>query len=293
MHSHHKYTILSTVTSFVISVISMIACESTSPLDSIPTFSFTNFNYDQRSSDPQILTQCLAWEAPSIFWQTSGDQRASYLIKHDLQRDNTERWRLDNIFAEGCTRWSHHLLVLTWRSFTLQMYSPLDGSLIKKITISTEGWGLTASPLGLVYSDGSSTLRWIDTEFLDQAQADEAIKVIKTQTIYANDLPVFQLNELEWVEEFLFANIYPSDLIAVIAPSTGQVLAWLDLSKLRSLHEAQSGVTNGIAYDADHGKVWFTGKQWQYLYGIKVAHLLAEVRSLNDRANRKLPSSSR
>jgi glutaminyl-peptide cyclotransferase len=287
LHSHHRYTVFLTVTYFVISSMSMIACESRGSSDSIPTFSFTDFNYDQRSSDPEVLTQCLAWEAPSTFWQTSGDQRVSYLIKHDLQQGHTERWRLDGIFAEGCTRWSHHLLVLTWRSFTLQMYNPLDGSLTKKIPISTEGWGLTASPLGVVYSDGSSTLRWIDTEIFDQAHIDEVIKVIKTKTVYANKLPVFQLNELEWVEEFLFANIYPSDLIAVIAPSSGQVLAWLDLSELRSLHEIQSGVTNGIAYDADHGKVWFTGKQWHNLYGIKIAHLLAEIRALNNHVNQE------
>ena len=91
------------------------------------------------------------------------------------------------------------------------------------------------------------------------------------------------LNELEWVDEFIFANIYPTDRIAVIRPDQGQVIAWLDLSELKQTKEFENGVSNGIAYDIDQELIWLTGKNWKSIYSIKAKPLLLKLRSHIDR----------
>ena len=188
---------------------------------------------------------------------------------------------MNGFYAEGCTPWQQQLLVLSWKSYFLFIYRQENGALLRQVPIATEGWGITASDSAIVYSDGSATLRWIDQDSLLNDE-ESPIQIVREEVIYAVNQPVFQLNELEWVEEFIFANIYPTHRIAVIMPNSGQVIAWLDLSDFKQKEGPSVGVSNGIAYAIDQGILWFTGKRWKHMYGIEVAPLLLKLRSRTD-----------
>lgn len=262
------------------------------------TLSLHSFLVDQVESDQSILTQCLAWGEPHTLWQTSGGLE-SRLIKRSRFGVLETEWPLEGIFAEGCTQRGTELLVLSWRSFVMLVIDPMTGELIDLSSLQTEGWGLAHSEHGLVYSDGSSSLHWIELikrEDFTEANGTESTKntlttnILRTITVRDQGLPVFQVNELEWLEEYLLANIYPSNRVAVIEATSGQVIAWIDLSILveeelshQDLGAIEPGVPNGIAYDRNQDLLWFTGKNWRRIYAATASRLLQEIRSIKNR----------
>ena len=128
-----------------------------------------------------------------------------------------------------------------------------------------EGWGLTSDGNSLILSDGSA-----DLHFLDPATMHELRRV----TVTDRGRPVQKLNELEYVKGEVYANVWYSDRIARIAPATGKVLGWIDLTGILPEKEKNSpgAVLNGIAYDAAHDRLFVTGKLWPKLFEIKVIH---------------------
>ena len=114
--------------------------------------------------------------------------------------------------------------MLSWRSFTVHIIDKTNGQELGLWPIATEGWGLSGSSRGLVYSDGSSTLRWIQPPVTWDQISERALEIQQELDVYDGQQPVFQLNELEWVEEFIFANVYPKDQVAMIDSQSGQVL---------------------------------------------------------------------
>ena len=134
---------------------------------------------------------------------------------------------------------------------------------IRTIPCPWEGWGLTEDGKSLILSDGSSTLR-----FLDPATFKEQREIKVTD----GGKPVDKLNELEYIHGQIYANIWYTDRIARISPSTGKVLGWIDLTGLLSAEErTDSGaVLNGIAYDAAHDRLFVTGKLWPKIFEIRV-----------------------
>jgi glutamine cyclotransferase len=166
-------------------------------------------------------------------------------------------------FAEGLASWGSTLVQLTWQSHVAFIYDRFSFRLLRSLPFDGEGWGLAADGKNLILSDGTATLK-----FLDPA----TLRVVRTIEVKDGDTPVPQLNELEYIHGQVYANVWHTDRIARIAPASGKVLGWIDLSGLLPLGQVSDpeAVLNGIAYDAVHNRLFVTGKLWPSLFEIKV-----------------------
>jgi len=168
-----------------------------------------------------------------------------------------------DIFGEGITLLNHQVIQLTWISKTGFVYDVKDFHLLRNFTYSGEGWGLATDGHDLFMSDGSSEIRVLDSKTFTEKRR------IKVRD---NTHPVEQLNELEFVEGEIFANVWHTDRIARISPKTGQVVGWIDLAGLLSpvYHVGPEAVLNGIAYDRRSKQLFVTGKLWPQIFEIKL-----------------------
>ena len=166
-------------------------------------------------------------------------------------------------FAEGITVLNGKVYQLTWQHNLGFIYDAQTLERAGQFEYAGEGWGLTTDGKSLIISDGTSRLKYLDpTNF----QVTRTISVVDGKT------PVNQLNELEFVQGEIYANVWHDDRIAVIDPQTGRVKAWIDLTGLMPEDELQDAeaVLNGVAYDQANGKLYVTGKLWPRLFEIKV-----------------------
>ena len=170
----------------------------------------------------------------------------------------------DEFFGEGITWWNNQLIQITWQSEQGFVYNFDTFAPEKRFTYTGEGWGLTRSDKEIIMSDGSPVLRFLNPQTLRETHR---IRVT------ANGVPVEKLNELEWVEGEIYANIWESDRIARIDPKTGHVLGWIDLKGLLYFSDYvpnHTDVLNGIAYDAARRRLFVTGKHWPKLFEIRI-----------------------
>jgi glutaminyl-peptide cyclotransferase len=167
-------------------------------------------------------------------------------------------------FGEGITDWGSNLIQLTWKAHTGFVYDRFSFSLLRTFKYEGEGWGLTHDKKQLIMSDGTSYLR-----FLDPNSFRETRRIRVTDE---TGLPIEKLNELEYLHGEVYANIWQSDEIVRISPSTGKVLGWIDLSGMIDKRELESAdaVMNGIAYDSIGDRLFVTGKLWPKLFEIRV-----------------------
>jgi glutaminyl-peptide cyclotransferase len=166
-------------------------------------------------------------------------------------------------FGEGIVDWGPHLLEWTWKSEICFVYDRATLQLVTQFNYKGEGWGITRTAAELITSDGSATLTF-----------REPNTFLETHHIVVKDdgKSIDNLNELEFVKGEIYANVWHSDRIARIAPQDGHVIAWIDLTGL--LPAAQKteaeAVLNGIAYDAQHDRLFVTGKLWPTIFEIKI-----------------------
>lgn len=165
------------------------------------------------------------------------------------------------VFGEGITRWGDRLIGLTWMNQTAYVLDLKTFRLWRKFNYPGEGWGLTSSDKELVMSDGTAELRFLDPL---------TFKELRRVRVTADGRPVDQLNELEWVEGQVWANVWQTDRIARIDPRTGRVVGWIDLAGLLPQRSGSDDVLNGIAYDAKTRRVFVTGKLWPKLFEIQL-----------------------
>jgi len=166
------------------------------------------------------------------------------------------------MFGEGLTVWGDRLVQLTWRSGVGLVWSLDNFESIGTFRYPGQGWGLTHDGHHLVMSDGTPTLR-----FLDPATFREVARL----QVQEGGKPLSQLNELEYVQGEIYANVLNSSRVARIDPETGGVLGWIELAGLLTLGEtARADVLNGIAYDAENDRLFVTGKLWPKLFEIKL-----------------------
>ncbi len=167
-------------------------------------------------------------------------------------------------FGEGITIIQNKVVQLTWKSEVGFVYDLKDFHLLRRFSYSGEGWGLATNGREIYMSDGSSEVRVLDGQTLQERRR---IKVHDGPTA------VDQLNELEFVEGEIFANVWQSDRIARISPQTGEVVGWIDLNGLLSpIYRLESGaVLNGIAYDPIHKRLFVTGKLWPNVFEIRIS----------------------
>lgn len=172
----------------------------------------------------------------------------------------------ERYFGEGLALLNDKLYQLTWRENTGFVYDLATLEQINTWQYDTEGWGLTTDGTHLIMSDGSDKLRWIDPV---------TFEVRKEIEVTLDDQPVTRLNELEWIEGEIFANVYTTETILRIDPQTGKVLTVLDMSGL--MPEANKSdpnqVLNGIVYDPGTKRLFVTGKLWDVLYEVRLVNL--------------------
>ena len=167
-------------------------------------------------------------------------------------------------FGEGITITQGKIFQLTWRDRAGFIYDASSLKFIRNFAYFGEGWGLTHEPGGLIMSDGTSTLRFLE---LTRFQERRRVKVTD------GGVPIERLNELEWVRGEIWANVWETDYIVRISPKDGRVLGWINLKGLLSGPTAKLGpeaVLNGIAFDAQKGRIFVTGKLWPQLFEIQV-----------------------
>lgn len=162
-------------------------------------------------------------------------------------------------FGEGMTIIDNRVIQLTWRSNIGFIYDKNTLAVLSNFTYPTEGWGLTFNGTQLIMSDGTSNLYFLN-----------ATTFQRTGQVYVHDgdSPIVNINELEYVNGDVYANIWHLNKIAIINPENGQVKGWIDLTGLPALLQKGNNVLNGIAYDQQNDRLFVTGKQWSNLYQI-------------------------
>jgi glutaminyl-peptide cyclotransferase len=200
-----------------------------------------------------------------LFYEGTGLKGHSQVLVYD-PTTGTVKQSADlppQFFGEGIVDWGSNLYEWTWQTNVGFVRDRATLKVLRQFTYSGEGWGMTRTDRDLVTSDGSSTLI-----FRDPATFKE------TRSIVVKDagIEIKQLNELEFVKGEIYANVWHSDRIARISPKDGHVLGWIDLTGILSpMFKLDSeAVLNGIAYDAQHDRLFVTGKQWPSIFEIKL-----------------------
>ena len=166
-------------------------------------------------------------------------------------------------FGEGIVTWGPELFELTYTTGIGFVYDRQTFALRRSFRYTGEGWAFTKDAHGLIMSDGSDALR-----FLDPATLNERRPRLK---VTAEGKPLKDINELEYVRGEILSNVWRTDYLARINPDTGKVTGWVDLRGLLTPRESASAdVLNGIAYDDEHGRLFVTGKLWPKLFEIKL-----------------------
>jgi len=216
--------------------------------------------------DRQAFTQGLVYEN-GFFYEGTGLLGRSSLRKVDPASGRILRQiRMEpSSFGEGITIFGDRIVQLTWLSRKGFVYDKASFRLRSTFAYPWEGWGITHDGKRLILSDGSSVLH-----LLDPADFRET----GTLGVHDEKGPVTGLNELEYVRGVIYANVWPTDRIAIIHSRTGRVEAWLDLKGLLAGPDAQGAdVLNGIAYDAGSDRLFVTGKLWPKVFEIRVPAL--------------------
>jgi glutaminyl-peptide cyclotransferase len=211
--------------------------------------------------DPKAFTQGLVFR-DGVLYESTGLEGKSSLRKVRLETGEViEQRTLDSrYFAEGLADFGERLFQLTWRSQVGFVYGIGDFKPQRTFTYQGEGWGLASDGKRLIMSDGSSALRFIDPESLRETGR---LNVTEAGRAVPN------LNELEVVKDQIYANVWTTDDIVIIAPSDGRVVGRVDLAGLLTpLERAGTDVLNGIAWDRGQDRLFVTGKWWPKLFEI-------------------------
>ena len=215
--------------------------------------------------DTGAYTQGLFFHKGQLF-ESTGQFGESSMRKVDLHTGKvTKKLSFSRkYFAEGSVVLGDNLYILTWTNKVAFIYDAATLDYKQTYSYPREGWGLTTDGKQLIASDGTSRLFFLSPEF----------KLQKSITVKLNGRPVRYLNELEWIDGRIWANVYTTDMIVIINPSSGEVEATVNCGGLLpdKLRKPDTDVLNGIAVDAE-GRIYLTGKNWPRLYEVKLVPL--------------------
>ena len=197
-------------------------------------------------------------------YESTGQWGESTMRIVDPQTGKTLK-RLDfdkKYFVEGSVILDGKLYILTWTNKLVFVYDAETFEYEKTLGYPREGWGLTTDGKQPIASDGSARLYFMDS----------SMKVQRTVTVRLNDRPIRYLNELEYIDGKIWANVYTSDIILIINPADGKVEATLDCTGLlpKQYADRRTDVLNGIAYNPADKKIYLTGKYWKRLFEIRL-----------------------
>lgn len=214
--------------------------------------------------DHQAYTQGLIIDQGYLF-ESTGVRGKSSLRKLELETGEllASLNLPPDLFGEGITVFDDKIIQLTWTSGYGFIYDKNSFKFLRKVHYGTQGWGITYDGDQLIMSDGSHYLIFMDPENFSE---------IKRLGVYDHQGRVDKLNELEYINGKIYANIYTTDLIAIIDPANGKVLNYLDCSELLEEKDRtrETDVLNGIAYDSSNSRLYITGKNWPKLFEIRI-----------------------
>lgn len=214
--------------------------------------------------DPDAFTQGLVYH-DGIFYEGTGLKGSSSLRKVAIETG--EVLQIHNLapeyFGEGIALVGDRIWQLTWREQTAFLYDRETFQQLNTFGYPTEGWGLTYDGTRLIMSDGSANLYFRDPE---------TFQLLAQVQVRDDQGPVVRLNELEFIDGQVYANVWQTDRVAVIDPASGNVTAWIDLAGLLDPEDVTQpvDVLNGIAYDAANDRLFVTGKLWPKLFEIEL-----------------------
>lgn len=208
--------------------------------------------------DEAAFTQGLVFDNGTLY-ESTGLYGESSLRRVDLQSGEVlQIHRLPNhLFGEGCTVWEDTIVQLTWKAGLGLVYDKETFAVERRFNYDGEGWGLTHDGERLIMSDGTSTLRFL---------APETFQEVGRVQVRDQGEPIDQLNELEWIDGQVWANVWQTPNVVRIDPGTGEVLGWITFSDLTE--QEPGGVLNGIA--RKDGQIFVTGKRWSSIYQVEI-----------------------
>jgi len=248
---------------FALVFCAVLSCRSSSIDDSdVRYYTFEVVN--SYPHDPDAFTQGLVFEG-GFLYESTGLYGRSTVRKIDIKTGvvlasrNLEK----SYFGEGLAIAEDRIFQLTWKEKTCFVYDKNSIILLKSFAYPGQGWGLAYDGKDLIMSDGTGVLRFMDAPTFKEKRRVE---------VEDRGSQISLLNELEYVEGEIWANIWQKDQIVRISPGTGRVTGWIDLKGLRDIADARDSeaVLNGIAYDAAGGRLFVTGKNWPRLFEIRI-----------------------
>jgi len=214
--------------------------------------------------DSNAFTQGLILSDGKLL-ESTGQEGFSSLRRVDLETGKVLK-KVDvpvPYFAEGIALLNGKIYQLTWQHHVGFIYDAQSFERVGQFNYTEEGWGLATDGTSLILSDGSNRLRFLDPS---------DFHVTRTIAVRDGQTPIKELNELEFVQGEIYANVWHDNRIATIDPQSGRVTAWIDLNGLMPEGELPDpeAVLNGIAYDQANNRLYVTGKLWPKLFEIKV-----------------------
>lgn len=260
MKKLHLTIIVAAVVALVI-VSAVLVLLNQEPAETTPV-SYTYEVVNVYPHDPDAFTQGLIMEE-GVLYEGTGLWSASSLRRVDLETGDVLLLHelSSGFFGEGITVFGDRIIQLTWQSQKGFVYDKQSFALLEEFSYSTQGWGITTDGTQLIMSDGTANLYFLDPETFEKTGQVEV----------HDDEPVTNINELEYINGEVYANIWKTDKIAIINPDTGQVTGWIDLTGIYTPETSNSNnVLNGIAYDVEGDRLFVTGKRWSQLFQIKL-----------------------
>lgn len=232
----------------------------TEPIAAIYTYGVINVY----PHDKEAFTQGLVFDGEFIYEGTGLYGRSSIRKIRLETGEIIQQYDISSeYFGEGITIYQDKIFQITWKSHQGFVYNKSNLKPLDSFEIKTEGWGLTHNGTTLILSDGTSFLY-----FLDFATFEE----VKILEVIDQGTPVKRLNELEYVNGKIYANVWHTEKIAMINPVNGQVSGWIDLAGLKDNLEDNNAIgdLNGIAFDTENERLFVTGKLWPQLFEIEI-----------------------
>jgi glutaminyl-peptide cyclotransferase len=263
---------------FAFGLVFFVSCKNTNDTNTTENSSTViappaNINYNIVASyphDTSSYTQGLIWQNNTLY-EGTGLEGQSRLMKVDIKNGKAEQSvALDpSVFGEGITILNGKIYELTWQTHVVYVYDEKTFKKLKEFPWEHEGWGITHNGKELIISTGDSNLYFVDPE---------TFKLLRIVGVTDNNGPIGNLNELEYINGSVYANIYLTDYIIKIDPSNGHVTGRLDLSGLlaksgKQVESGQGYVLNGIAFDSTKNSLYITGKKWPSLYEMKIIRI--------------------